>query len=147
MIEKLLAQLKVDFPDFYFRKGRKFAFRPPRTIIIGPEESFSSLLLLHEVGHALSGHISYKTDARRIKMEREAWEKARELCAIYNIEYDEAVVEQELDTYRDWLDQKSRCPDCGLTRFQTPDGEYHCPRCSAIKQLSWLDHDERCGHP
>ena len=62
-------------------------------------------------------------------MEVEAWEKARELAAKYDVFIDEELIEQELDSYRDWLHQKSRCPSCGLTRFQTPDGVFHCPRC------------------
>ena len=62
-------------------------------------------------------------------MEREAWEKARKLASKYEVEFDDEVAEQELDSYRDWLDAKSRCPVCGLTRYQTPDGMYHCPKC------------------
>ena len=136
-MDDLIRRLKVDFPDFCFRKGRKFAFRPPRTIIVeGDDGPYASLLLLHEVGHAVAMHRNFDTDAERLKMEREAWEKARELCKKYQISYDEEVVERELDTYRDWLDQKSRCPKCGLTRFQTPDGQYHCPRCETFRQLS-----------
>jgi hypothetical protein len=134
MIDNLLERLKVDYPDFCFRKGKKFAFHPPKTILVGPEESSDSLLLMHELGHAVSGHRDFRTDAGRLKMEREAWEAARNLCLKYDVDYDESVVERELDTYRDWLDQKSRCPSCGLTRFQTPDGEYHCPRCGEFKQ-------------
>ena len=56
-------------------------------------------------------------------------DKARELCNKYGVSYNEDVAETELDTYRDWLDAKSRCPKCGLTRYQTSDGEFHCPRC------------------
>ena len=129
MIDELLKQLLLDFPDFSFKKGRRFSFRPPRTIIVGPAEPNDSLLLLHELGHALCGHRNFDTDAMRIKMEREAWEKAKELAPKYGIEFDDDFIEDELDTYRDWLDKKSRCPSCGLTRFQTLDGVYHCPRC------------------
>ena len=129
MKTQFLDRLRVDFPDFCFKHGRKFAFRPPRTVTIGPEEPHDSLLLLHEVGHALCGHRDFGTDVQRLKMEREAWEKARELCNQYGVTYSEDLVESELDTYRDWLDKKSRCPECGLTRFQAPDGTYHCPRC------------------
>ena len=129
MRSELLEKLRADFPELYFKRGRKFAFRPPRTIVVGPEEPNDSLLILHELGHALCKHRDFKTDARRLKMEREAWEKARELCGLYEVVYDEGVVENELDTYREWLDKKSRCPSCGLTRFQSPDGAYHCPRC------------------
>ena len=129
MDARLIDKLKGDFPDFKFVTGKKFAFRPPKTIVIGPKEPHSDLLLLHELGHAISGHRDFKIDVGRLKMEVEDWEKAQELADKYGVKFDMEVMEGELDTYRDWLHQKSRCPDCGLTRFETPDGIYHCPRC------------------
>lgn len=131
MDTNLLEKLRDDYPDLRFIDGAKFAFRPPRTIVFNSSEEgrHVSLLLLHELGHALSSHVNFDTDVERLKMEREAWEKARELAISYGVEFDDEFVEQELDTYRDWLDHKSRCPKCRLTRYQTPDGVYHCPRC------------------
>lgn len=125
-----LEQLKRDFPDFRFISGKKFAFRPPRTVVYDAYEGYGELLILHEVGHALSGHRFFGTDVERIKMEVEAWEKAKELAMIYGVDINDDLIQEELDTYRDWLHKKSRCPECGLTRFQTPDGVYHCPVCS-----------------
>ena len=131
-LQLLTEKLKKDYPDLRFKEGRKFAFRPPRTIFIGPEEPGAELLLLHEVGHAISGHRDFDVDVKRLKMEVEAWEKARDLANNYGVEFSEEVMETELDSYRDWLHQKSRCPACGLTRFETPDGQYHCPRCESL---------------
>jgi lipopolysaccharide biosynthesis regulator YciM len=37
-----------------------------------------------------------------------------------------------LDTYRDWLHRRSACPECGLTRYQTVDGRWHCPGCEGF---------------
>ncbi len=127
--QTLTRQLKRDYPNLRFIDGRKFMFRPSRTIILGPAEPFAELLVLHELSHALCGHRSFNMDVERLKMEAEAWEKARELAKSYDIEINEELIQQELDTYRDWLHQKSRCPRCGLTRFQTPDSRYYCPRC------------------
>ena len=138
-------RLAEDFPDFRFVMGRKFAVRPPRTVVIGPSEPFWRLLVLHEVGHAVCKHKWFRVDVTRLKMENQAWEKARELAAIYDVEVDEGVIQRELDTYRDWLHQKSRCPVCGLTRFQTPDSRYHCPRCEEF--ISSQDRGERYDHP
>ena len=121
------------FPEYRFRFGRKFAFRPPKTIMIGPSEAFSELLFLHELGHAILKHKYFRMDVTRLKMENSAWEEAKKLAFKYDIEVDEEIIQDELDTYRDWLHKKSRCPDCGLTRFQTPDGRYHCPRCSEFR--------------
>lgn len=131
---KFFEELIRDFSDFRFILGAKFSFRPPKTIVIGSPEPFSRLLALHEVGHAVCKHKSFRMDVARLKMENQAWEEARKLADFYGEEINEAVVQDELDTYRDWLHQKSRCPSCGLTRFQTPDSKYHCPLCNTIKR-------------
>lgn len=133
-MQELLERLKVDYPNLRFRAGKRFSFRPPRTIIFvlglqADEQNSYGLQLLHEVGHAVLEHKNFATDPERLAMERAAWEQARVLCGRYGVEYNEEFVEGELDTYRDWLHQKSRCPRCGLTRYQTRDGEYHCPGC------------------
>ncbi len=145
-----LESAKQDFIQLNFKAGRRFAFRPPRTILydnvcnhlplmvrsslrreqelqLDTEYNFYKLRLLHEIGHALLGHRDYGLDLERVKMECAAWEKARELCRKYKVEFDEEFMETELDTYRDWLHQRSKCPICGLTRYQTGDGVYHCP--------------------
>lgn len=122
-----LAKIKSDFPSLGFVSGKRFLFRPPKTVVYEPGGEV--LLFLHEIGHALTEKYDFKTEVGRLKIEVMAWEKARELCEIYGVDFDEKLVESELDTYRDWLHQKSRCPSCGLTRFQTPDGVYYCPRC------------------
>ena len=142
---EFLKQLQGDFGWLRFVMGRKFAFRPPKTVVIGPSEPFSRLLALHEVGHALCRHKAFRTDVERLKMENQAWDKARGLALRYDVEVDEDVIQGELDTYRDWLHQKSRCPKCGLTRFQSPDSRYHCPRCESF--ISSQGHGERFGHP
>lgn len=123
-----LEKIKEDFPEYRFRSGQKFAFRPPRTIIIGPDEPHDEWLLLHEIAHAGLGHKDFTMDIERLKMESAAWEKAKKLASRYEMEIDEDFIQNELDTYREWLHKKSRCPACGLTRFQDIDG-YHCPRC------------------
>lgn len=124
-----LAKIKNSYPELRFVSGNRFAFRPPHTIVVGPKEENDASLLLHELGHALSHHKTFSTGAKRLKMEMEAWSKAREIAGDVGVEIPDDVIEEELDTYRDWLHQKSRCPECGLTRFQTPDGVFHCPRC------------------
>lgn len=146
--KELLRAVEQDYPDFCFRTGKKFAFRPPRTIVVpdftrdaetsvsreekpcsAAEQKICSLRLLHELGHATLGHRNFATDIERLRMERAAWDRARKFCQKYGVEYDENFVETELDTYRDWLHQRSTCRNCGQTRYQTADSEYHCPFC------------------
>ena len=129
MNDDLLPRIQKDYPEFKFKSGKKYTFRPPRTIILGPPEPFSGLLLLHELSHAILGHKTFRLDVERLKMESEAWDKARELADKYNVRINEDLIQDELDTYRDWLHTRSKCKKCGLTCYQTKDGVYHCPRC------------------
>ena len=131
-MDQLIEKLRRDFPELNFKIGKKFAFRFPKTITINPDEPEAKLLTLHELGHAVLGHRDFSRDVKRLKMEVEAWEKVREFAKTYNIAFDEEIMQSELDTYRDWLHKKSRCPKCGLTRFQDADGVYHCPRCENL---------------
>lgn len=139
-----LAKVKADYPEYRFVPGKRFSFRPPKTIVFPQhrdllddttntksdiDRSFFPLLLLHEIGHAISQKFIFDTEIERLRIETIAWEEARKLCSRYGVEYDTELVQTELDSYRDWLHQKSRCPECGLTRFQTPDGAWHCPKC------------------
>ena len=134
MSNSLLKTLENAYPDLRFKSGKKFSFRAPHTICYVENTPNFDSLLLHELGHALLHHTDFATDIERLKMERAAWEKAKEVAAEltakgHAVTIDEELVETELDTYRDWLHQKSRCKKCGLTRYQTPDGAYHCPHC------------------
>lgn len=151
---ELLKKVQVDYPELRIRVGKKFMYRPPRTVFVErrvavmpksdqdlvqvaqdslgvPENEQNNycLQLLHELGHALLRHETYEADAERIKIERAAWDKARELCAIYGVCYDKEFVENELDSYRGWLHQRSVCSGCGMVRYQDRKGVYHCPFC------------------
>lgn len=147
----LLEKLCTDYPKLRFVTGRKFMFRPPRTIVIEQkffeqkmftkereeavvdpcrsEQIFYDLRLLHEVGHALLEHKDCSSELDRIKKERSAWEKAQALSYIYNVPYDKEFVEAELDSYRDWLERKLRCPECGMARYSDRGGVLRCPSC------------------
>lgn len=129
-VNSLVIVLKNDYPEFTFKLSKKFSFKPPRTIFYNDKDADIEPLILHEVSHAILGHSDFKVDIERLKMENEAWEKAKELAVKYNVQMDEDLIQEKLDSYRDWLFNKSKCKKCGLTRYQTPDGKYHCPNCN-----------------
>lgn len=158
--EKFVKRLEKDFPGVKFVWGAKrFSYRLMAgvpTVFLGEPQPNFGLLALHELGHALSKHKDYTRDVERIKIESEAWERAKTVLFEYRKkakvlnsddesikeekrqlleilpEWDEDFVQEKMDTYRDWLHTKSRCRKCGLTRYQTEDGKYHCPRCEAF---------------
>ena len=139
-----LNALIKEFPDFSWHFGNRFKFKAPKTIEIDENCPYPlpyfALLTLHELGHALSKHKDYNIDVERLKIESEAWQRAKSLIKnhpkwqkTYQISWNEDFAENELDSYRDWLHQKSKCKTCGLTMYQTPDKIYHCPQCDLLK--------------
>lgn len=148
-----IQALQQEFPQFTFKSAQRFSFHPPKTIKYHENEPVSpayfALLTLHELGHALSKHKDYKTSVERIKIESEAWQRAKTVllqhlenapqnlseaqnwrAIIPDLTWDEDFAEAQLDTYRDWLHTKSTCPTCGLTRYEA-NGKWHCPLCDA----------------
>lgn len=140
----LLARLRRDFPDLSFKEGSTFRWAPDEhTIHVAAlKNSRDKATLLHELGHAMSGHSDFEHDIELLKMEREAWTKAQAVGPTYDVTIDEATVEDALDTYRDWLDARSRCPNCGQTGVQEQEAIYTCIIC----HVGWRVNDARqCG--
>jgi hypothetical protein len=132
-VQKLLEALQLAYPKLKFTSGEKFYWSPETQEVFyktdgGVEKD--EWALLHETGHALLGHTSYKTDVELLKMEIAAWEKAHELGKELNIIIDENHVQDCLDTYRDWLHARALCPTCKTRCLQKNSGhEYRCHNC------------------
>ncbi|MES2970958.1 MAG: hypothetical protein V4702_01390 [Patescibacteria group bacterium] len=92
--------------------------------------------LVHEVAHALLDHQSYQTDAGLLKLEVEAWEKARDLGTKLDLSIDEEHIQECLNTYRDWLYARSTCPTCMLNSLQIDETTYQCLNCSTRWSVS-----------
>ncbi len=93
--------------------------------------------LLHETGHALLGHHSYKADFELLKLELAAWERARQIGQEVDVDIDENHIQDCLDTYRDWLYKRSICPSCGTKCLQQDDfTHYSCFNCRAVWRVS-----------
>lgn len=85
--------------------------------------------LLHEAGHALLKHTNYRSDTELMIMEVAAWEAALQLASESGITLDDNHIQDCLDTYRDWLHQRSTCPRCGIVTFQQDKSTYRCYNC------------------
>lgn len=139
-MDKLLTKLKNDFPGLVFAPGEIFSWSSKdQTVIYAQETSESSTptwSLLHEVGHALLEHQSYASDFELVKLEAAAWEKATILAQDYGIIIDPEHIQDCLDTYRDWLHQRSACPTCKTTSLQRNMTIYCCYNCNTEWRVS-----------
>lgn len=132
-MDKLIARLRNEFPDLIFTPGQQFYWSPETGEIFykakaGGQHAVWSLL--HETGHALLGHESYKADFELLRLEVAAWERARGLAADLGLKIDEDHIQDCLDTYRDWLYKRSICPACTTKCLQQGDFvHYRCFNC------------------
>lgn len=119
------------------RKGDDFHWDPNRLCIFyNLSDQHAARLLLHELGHATLGHSTYSRDIELIALERAAWDKALALASNYGVAISPDVVEDHLDTYRDWLHSRSLCPKCMFTGLQTGRTSYSCPACHSAWRVN-----------
>lgn len=138
-MQTLLNKLQAILPDISFEAGEAFFWSPKTKTITYSDTSGgepATHALLHECAHALLGHKVYSQDMELLLLEVAAWEKAKSLGASLGITINEDHIQDCLDTYRDWLHQRSTCPRCSTVSLQTSPQRYQCHNCSASWQVS-----------
>ena len=144
MRELLLLHLEHDFPMFSFEHGSMFSWIPERQTITYSEPMTDENIaqLLHELSHGILHHASYTRDIQLIDMEREAWEYAvNTLAPAYalSLAMSDSIVQDALDSYRNWLHERSTCPRCNAVGLETAQQRYHCLNC----QNQWRVNEAR----
>lgn len=131
-LSDLLIKLQADYPQFQFQGGDEFKFNPTtQTISYQTEVPQAALLLLHELSHALLSHRDYRFDIELVKMEADAWEYTKsQLAPRYQVVIDQSLIDETLESYRDWLYRRSCCPKCHSVGSQIADLSYKCLECS-----------------
>jgi hypothetical protein len=135
-MEALVNNLRQSFPSLQFTAGPTFYWSPETNEVFYTSKSKEPKhiwSLLHETGHAVLEHTSYKADIELLQLEIAAWEKAKELAASVGIKIDESHIQDCLDTYRDWLYSRSICPTCTTKCLQQSDmAHYRCFNCHTV---------------
>lgn len=126
----LLSRLKTDYPQFSFKPSDNFLWSSSdNTIYYDDKNDNKHAFLLHELSHALIGHSNYDSDIQLIAIERQAWDRAKDLATSYGVTISDQIIQSTLDSYRDWLHARSTCPDCKATGLQI-ENNYVCPACN-----------------
>lgn len=146
-MKKLLKDLEKSDLGCTFVAGDRFYWSPrDRTVVYdaqAPDNTVACWALLHEVAHAQLDHQYYVLDIDLLLMEVAAWEKAQELGEKHGRVIDQDHIQDCLDTYRDWLDQRSTCPSCGNNGLQENSEIYRCFNC----QNTWRVSSSRFSRP
>lgn len=145
-VHDLLTTLQQEYPEVRFVAADQFRWSPSeQTVSYDPKKhsSEASLALLHELSHALLGHKDYKTDFELLELEVAAWHHAETLAVTYGVKTDPEHVQDCLDTYRDWLHARSKCPACTEHGLQKNRTTYTCLNC----HTKWHVTSERFCRP
>lgn len=143
---EIVDKLTTKYPDLLLKSGETYYWSPSdKTVFYRSEDTSQegNWALLHESGHAILNHENYFSDFELVKLEVEAWEKAKEIATDFGLEIDEDHIQDCLDSYRDWLHKRSLCPDCRLSSVQTDERTYTCIFC----QKKWQVTAERFCRP
>lgn len=134
----LINSLTQDFPEFIFQNASAFWWSAQqKTVYIDPNAQNAASFILHELSHAVLGHQGYKRDIDLIKLERDAWDYAQNtLAPRYKITLHDDHVQDNLETYREWLHSRSTCPECDTTGLQMKTHIYRCLTCGHLWRVN-----------
>jgi hypothetical protein len=138
-INNLLPILKKDYPEIKFKPGESFSWSSTKNTIFYTTHHTNSehgvWSLLHELAHACLDHNDYSSDFDLIRLENETWQKACQIGKNYGISISSDHIQDCLDTYRDWLYKRAKCPVCGVVTLQNQDKSYRCFNCKTKWQV------------
>jgi hypothetical protein len=140
---QLINLLKNDFQDIKFKESGDFCWDPnSRTVFYNSAKTcpHSALLLLHELAHAVLGHQNHSLDVELIRLEADAWNHVKTILSPkYSVDFDENLVNNHMDSYRNWLFRRSVCPECSCHGWQLDNNRYRCPQCLSV----WLVNSDK----
>ncbi len=133
-LQKIIELVRRDFPQYNLQSGTTFIWSPLiKTITYDASLPHAIFLLLHELAHGELGHKNYRFDIELLRYEVAAWEYAEQLAGSYGLKINEDFIQDNLDTYRVWLHQRSTCPHCQEIGLQPKKNIYNCINC----RYSW----------
>lgn len=132
-MKTLLKSLQAQLSDITFTPGDLFYWSPKTNEVVYSLRSLTEKegqwALLHEAAHAWLGHKAYHSDFELLLLEVAAWEQAQNIGKQLGYKLDEEHIQNCLDTYRDWLHERSTCPRCGVVSLETTQRQYQCFNC------------------
>jgi hypothetical protein len=137
-MEAIVHKLRLLIPDVTLQAGDTFYWSPRNRHITykHSDEELHIWALLHEVSHAILNHSTYNSDLELLRLEVDAWQQAKDLAKRQGLAIDENHIQDCLDTYRDWLHQRSTCPSCSCVSLQASANKYNCHNCHTVWQVS-----------
>lgn len=141
-IQSIINQLSNDYTEIKFVSSNVFSWSNINSTITYIDDDDLWPLLMHELGHYYLKHEDYENAIELLKFERDAWSRALLISKKYDFEIDNQIIEDSLDSYRDWLHTRSKCTECNSIGIEIRKNIYSCVNC----RNNWKVNDARkCG--
>lgn len=95
------------------------------------EQRHGKISLLHEISHCELGHFHYRYDLELLMMEIAAWHYTKQLADKHGVELDDGYVQDCIDSYDKWVDQRGTCPKCQNFCIEQNENTFCCFICNA----------------
>ncbi len=134
LTKRLYKTISHHFNEYAFVEGSMFKWSPStKTITVQFDDPTGVERLLHEIAHAELMHKNYSYDVRLVMLERDAWKHAQTVLApLFSLSIDNDIIQDDLDSYREWMHKRSTCPTCSATGIQSNKHTYRCIHCSSL---------------
>lgn len=141
-LSSIWQSIRDTYSQFSYKRAKTARWSPDETTVyflpIRSSEDYA--YNLHELGHALCGHSGFTQDIDLLGLEREAWDRAAVMAGHYDTAIVPSLIEASLDSYREWMHTRSRCPHCRSAGIQQKVSlDYSCPLCGT----RWHTNDAR----
>ena len=128
-------KLQKAHPQLSFQQAEFCVWRPSEQTIYyaNPKDMTDVWDIIHELGHARLQHTTYSHDVSLLRLEAEAWAAAENIAQEFSEQISNDYIQDSLNTYRQWLNERSTCPQCSATGIQAKKNTYSCFNC----RCSW----------
>jgi hypothetical protein len=134
----IVRGIAAKVPGIEFVKSDHFKWDPDAKQVHYKELSAKSDIfsLYHEAGHAILGHTNYRFDFELLKMEVLAWSQAKKLAKEQGFDISQENIEKCIDSYRDWLHERSKCRKCDQSGLEKTTRVYSCFNCGFVWKVT-----------
>lgn len=135
-IQSLIIRLLEDYPMIKFVSSNNFSWSKDNLTLNYVDNYLLWPMIIHEIAHYELKHSSYDNAIHLLQIERDAWTKANEIAIRYNLSIDENIIEDSLDSYREWLHTRSKCTNCEAIGIETNKNIYRCVQCDNMWKVN-----------
>lgn len=137
----LLQELVNSYPEFKFVPSDNFMWSfMDSSIFYDQNDADFSIYIIHELAHAILGHHIYDRDIQLLRMETDAWDKSVVLAKKHQVKININTIQDNLDSYRDWLHKRSTCTSCQAIGIQINKSTYECLACHQTWSVNEAKH-------